>query len=232
MSARVAEPVSALVAALSRVVPLDDRPEDPEAVRVRHAKCVYLVKHCNLPEKDVHTVTTPGALKITSAVSVVAGFRDRAKVDASHRILVLGGPVGVGKTTAASWLIAQGPPRRYSFGAKPDDAWPADLHPRFVSAPEFALVDLYDRERMNALLCCSVLVLDDLGMEVMGDSGIVQGKLDLLFDARYRRLVWTVITTNLTPDAFRQRYGDRIVDRIREAGEFVGMPGESLRGRD
>src|SRR5690606_41573051 len=51
----------------------------------------------------------------------------------------------------------------------------------------------------------------------------------LLIDDRHEMRRPTVITSNLSPEEFRQRYGERIADRIRQMGLVVLCVGESLR---
>ena len=74
-----------------------------------------------------------------------------------------------------------------------------------------------------------LLVIDDLGAEFNDSKGFFASLLDELIDARYSHKLATIVTSNLDLEAFKTRYGVRIVDRIREAGRFVGCGAESLR---
>lgn len=40
-----------------------------------------------------------------------------------------------------------------------------------------------------------------------------------------------IITSNLSPDGFAKRYGERVIDRIRENGRVRQIAGESMRKR-
>src|SRR5882757_7087206 len=116
-------------------------------------------------------------------------------------LLVLSGGPGTGKTLAAcEWL------RDVKRGG-----W-------FVTAALLARYPRYDAKAMHDLLTCRALVVDDLGCEYMDDKGNFMAVLDEVINARYGERLPTLITTNLNADAFKERYGSRIADRIREDG--------------
>jgi chromosomal replication initiation ATPase DnaA len=128
-------------------------------------------------------------------------------------ILVLSGPRGCGKTVAAGWVCAQ------------------ESNAEFLPASQLARIGLYDEQRFRALRAWRVLVLDDLGLEYSDQKGAFLSLLDALVDARSADESRTVITTNLPSQEFVMRYGERIADRMREAGLFVEIADASLRGR-
>lgn len=69
-------------------------------------------------------------------------------------------------------------------------------------------------------------MLDDLGAEPKDERAtplIASLLCERVDDARK-----TLVTTNLDPDAFRARYGDRVFDRMRDHG-WRGVTGTSLR---
>jgi DNA replication protein DnaC len=74
-------------------------------------------------------------------------------------------------------------------------------------------------------------VLDDLGSEYADAKGNFLVNLDELIDTFYGDKRPLLITTNCTDSEFKQRYGARIVDRIRECGSFYGIRTASLRGK-
>ena len=71
----------------------------------------------------------------------------------------------------------------------------------------------------------SLLGIDDMGTEHMTDRGYQLSLWDDLFDYRHRYRLPTIITTNLHPEQFRERYqhaeyGERIYGRLRENGRW------------
>ncbi len=142
--------------------------------------------------------------------------------------IVLAGACGVGKTAAAvHWLRK----RTGHFGfvhllgrGKPDQDTSL-----FVTAEHLATWPRYKRKEMARLEEAFCLVIDDLGVEYDDKSGNFRSLFDSLMNHRYAEQSWTCITTNLSAVAFRERYGERVVDRIREVGEFYEFNGPSLR---
>lgn len=75
---------------------------------------------------------------------------------------------------------------------------------------------------------------DDLGSEknVFGDKNL----MEQILEQRYYELVTqrkgmnrTHFTTNLSKDDLKERYGDRVFDRLKETINFIPMKGESFR---
>lgn len=125
-------------------------------------------------------------------------------------IVILQGGVGCGKSCAAA-------------------LWASEKSAKWVTAKALARMG-YDDD-IEKLGNCDALVLDDLGTEYADAKGFFVSNLDGLIDDRYARELPTVITTNVPPDEFKARYGERIADRIREAGKFIKVAGESMRRR-
>ena len=68
-----------------------------------------------------------------------------------------------------------------------------------------------------------MLGIDDLGTEpseVMGYGNVYTPVIDLL-TKRYEEQLFTIITTNLTPQQIREHYDDRIADRLNEMVEKI-----------
>jgi DNA replication protein DnaC len=130
------------------------------------------------------------------------------------RILVLGGPLGVGKSFALAWAVAQ-------------------AGGRLVRAADLVEMGSFDREYWDSLEAVSVLAIDELGAERPNVE--FESKLFNLLAGRYQRMKRTLIATNQDPDGFKARYAgtglERLFDRIRNGGKFVACPGESLRKR-
>lgn len=74
---------------------------------------------------------------------------------------------------------------------------------------------------------CSLLILDDLGVERSTDWS-----LEILFkiiNYRYNEELPILITTNLTPEELKEHIGDRIFDRIRSMCALVPVKSKSRR---
>lgn len=141
----------------------------------------------------------------------IARLRDAVGDDVG--IVVVSGPKGVGKTVAVTWWAAQ---RRDRV--------------RFVRASELLASSRYDREARDDLFS-SALVVDDLGAEYADQKGSFAADLDELVDVFYSQMRPLLITTNCNQQEFRERYGERIADRLRECGRWISMTGDSLRGK-
>lgn len=74
-----------------------------------------------------------------------------------------------------------------------------------------------------------LLIVDDLGWEHFTDRGFGISEWDRFFDIRYRDLLPTIITTNLTRDEISRKYSLRIRDRLRECATWIQTPEESFR---
>lgn len=148
-------------------------------------------------------------------------------------LLMLGG-VGRGKSQAAAWLhlrlreeairVAQAP----GVYERPGDVL-------WLRARVLQQLPWHEREKVLGRCAPAYgLVVDELGAE---DTNTIQTLSDLLED-RGDQCRHTVITTNLDRASFGERYGDRLVDRLRAGGLnqrglarwAVEISGESLRG--
>ena len=73
-------------------------------------------------------------------------------------------------------------------------------------------------EAYRKLISTDMQGIDDLGTEpseVLDYGNVYTPVIDLL-TKRYEEQLFTVITTNLTPQKIREHYGDRIADRFNE----------------
>lgn len=145
------------------------------------------------------------------------------------RFLLLLGTVGVGKTVAATHVLEH-LCRTFAWDSQPSGAplfEPAVFVPaRFITG--LSAFTEADKDTMRRMERAVVLVVDD-----MGDEGTDFGRgrlVDLLLE-RHSRGRRTVITSNLTPDGFKARYGEALADRIRSSGMVPALTGKSLRGR-
>lgn len=133
-----------------------------------------------------------------------------------RNVLILAGPIGVGKTVAAVWWLHRHQGRR----------------PVFVRSAEFEAHGRYDHEFRSRWANASGMVLDDLGVEYQDARGNLAAALDELVDAfTSRPRAWLVITTNLADTEFRRRYGERIASRLHACGVWRNVVGEDRRRR-
>lgn len=127
-------------------------------------------------------------------------------------ILVLAGAPGRGKSVAAcAWLVAvQG-------------------SVRWVSAGSLSRGIAYDEEAFQRLARVGRLVIDDVGTEYQDQKDRYLATFGELLDARFGNKRATLLTTNLTPEVFKERYGERMASRLNEDGAFIVCGGPDLR---
>lgn len=147
-----------------------------------------------------------GSLKGTEAIKAV-----REWLNGDVCFLLLSGDVGCGKTVAAVEAIAT------HYG-------------RFWRAADASRLGAFGSEageELARMRSASLLVLDDLGTEFLAD--VWHANFDALVDYRYSEKKRTLLTTNLAPELFRERYGTRVADRIRHDGTVFRCGSTSMR---
>jgi DNA replication protein DnaC len=166
-----------------------------------------------------------------------------ASAKEAREMLVLLGGCGCGKTVAAaSWLhkyVSNSahwqPIRPFLVRGNGNDDLPVPTWCGssliWTTSAQLARMDHFDQKAVDRVAKAHRLVIDDLGAEYQDAKGFFGSLLDEIIDARYTHKLPTVITSNLDAASFKARYGVRIVDRIREAGRFVGCGDKSLRRR-
>lgn len=129
----------------------------------------------------------------------------------ANAFLTLSGPRGRGKTFAAGWCVAE-------------------RGGRFIEAHALVHAGTFDPV-WRELMAAPVVALDELGAEHMNDA--YRSSLYGLLNARYANERKTVLVTNLDANQFRARYcpgaEDRLHERLRTAGTWVSLPGDSMR---
>jgi hypothetical protein len=129
-------------------------------------------------------------------------------------LLVLSAGTGTRKSGSASWALTR------KAG-------------RFVTAEECGRIagsrDADDRHVWQMTRGTPLLVIDDLGGEYVDDKGWFVKAFNALVDYRYGSKLKTIITTNLEAARFKETYGERVTDRIREAGAWRNLGGASVR---
>lgn len=131
----------------------------------------------------------------------------------AHMLLLLGLP-GTRKTGSACWALTQ----RSGL---------------FVAGRELSRIAMSkftdEQDLFRSFFKTSFLIFDDLGTEYSDDKGWIISIIDGLVDARYAACLKTIFTSNLSPTEFKQKYGERFADRLRECGRVVTLGGESVR---
>lgn len=174
----------------------------PDDFRV---KCEYMARR-GWPERTLEAASSADMTK-----PAIVQLNENWKF-ADKNVAVISGPVGVGKTIAAArWCM--GVTNRIGF----------------VRAQTFAASSRYDRELRERYYNAEGLCLDDLGSEYADKKESFLVDLDELIDTYYSDRRPLLITTNITPDLFRKRYGERVWDRLHQCANWVKVQGESLR---
>ena len=131
----------------------------------------------------------------------------------SHFGILLCGGCGNGKSTMLKafqkLLNALHIPKPYNEGT---------YGIQIVDAKYVAHLCKNNYEAYRKLISVDMLGIDDLGTEpseVLDYGNVYTPVIDLL-TKRYEEQLFTIITTNLTPQQIREHYGDRIADRLNE----------------
>ncbi len=108
-----------------------------------------------------------------------------------------------------------------SFGKKDGepDPWNDTRHVPVKEMSEHQILDYYSSVR--------VLFLDDIGTEKTTDWA--QQTLYTVIDHRYREVLQTVITSNLSLNELSDKTGDRITSRIAEMCVVIELKGQDRR---
>jgi DNA replication protein DnaC len=116
-------------------------------------------------------------------------------------MIILGGPPGTGKTTAACGII-----RDLRCG-------------HYTKAVSYAGIAQNEEHRRKLYQQTKVLVLDDLGM----DPDFSRWRMNELLAHRYDGPAgwFTLITTNLSKPELEAKYDKTTVDRIAEKGGYM-----------
>lgn len=145
--------------------------------------------------------------------------------------LCLNGTVGNGKTTmlrAISELITN---IHNADDGKYHAMAPFSHH--YITATDLADIFLENKATYNGIRNTKLLLIDDVGREpkeIVDYGNTLYPFIDMM-QYRYNNGLGTIFTTNLTGPQLRERYGERIADRMRECCYFVEFRGNSFRPR-
>lgn len=181
-------------------------------------------------ERRLNRLGVPGTalvalrhLQETQAM-MVAREASRIPAEMCPFLALMSSETGIGKTVAAAWFFRE-VARRTSpdlpTGTKEPLVWIQGS--AFTSLSSF---DSEDQRRLEHWSSCRLLVVDELGHEASSHSaGVLR---DVLF-ARESGGRRSVLTSNLTPEDFRARYGEALLDRLRARGVCRTLTGKSMR---
>ncbi len=102
---------------------------------------------------------------------------------------------------------------------------------RLCDAKKIAYIARTNYESFLSLMRVPMLAIDDAGiepLEVMEYGNVVSPMVELL-TKHYDEQLFTLLTTNLTLDGIRKRYGDRIADRLNEMAVVIPFKNPSYR---
>lgn len=102
----------------------------------------------------------------------------------------------------------------------------------FWNARERARAGIYGEEAATSIQAAKdadILIVDEVGGEFASENGPWLGVLEEVINARYEDGGVTILTANLEPENLAGRLGERIADRIREAGRVVNCGIASVR---
>lgn len=170
-----------------------------------------------LPTEDNHFRLR----KTTALVSIQAWAESQEKSKLAWSFTIAGGK-GCGKSIAAGYWLFTKASRRLTLAKR--TWWPAARLTRECGY----------NSNMDEIMSVPYMVIDDLGMEYMDKNRYFNSRLDEIFEERSGNYLPTLITTNLNGHDFRERYGDRITDRMKDGfragGGFIEIKDKSLRG--
>lgn len=144
--------------------------------------------------------------------------------------MTLSGPAGRGKTTLACAILTEVAltyRKTIYFVASADYLHAVySRHGSLVPDEErHALQTVYHHANHAALL-----VLDDMGSEMVANSASAQKEFSRLLRSRYNRANPTIITSNLGRTGWAEAYGHATASFLHQAAPILTMAGPSLRG--
>ena len=83
------------------------------------------------------------------------------------------------------------------------------------------------REKVARYTDCDLLIVDDLGTEIVGQFTLTA--LYTLINDRILQKKATIISTNLTTDGIARRYNSQIASRLRGNFQRLAFVGEDIR---
>lgn len=135
--------------------------------------------------------------------------------------LLFSGDTGLGKTFLSACIAKEVAERGFSV------AYESAVH--LFTNMERAKFDGDEdtREKVKKYTACDLLIVDDLGTEMVGQFNTTS--LYTLINDRILSGKPTIISTNLTTDAMARRYNTQIASRLRGSFQRLAFLGEDIR---
>jgi len=129
------------------------------------------------------------------------------------------GPVGVGKSHLAACIFNAVKATRCGWVER----W-------IIASQMVEMLSPGDRRSVwrRRLVEANPLVIDDIGGEYRTEWG--EAEIEYVISRRYDKQRMTILTSNLSPEKLGERYGERVIDRIREVATILTLVGPSYRG--
>ena len=137
----------------------------------------------------------------------------------NYKNLMLYGGVGIGKTTCL-WSIAEVLATTRAFG-----------YVHFFSANSIVNENFINGDGWRLINNSPLALIDDVGTESSDIKiyGSLLCPMKTVLENRYLHKRPTIITSNLSLDMFGDKYGERVMDRMKEYDTIVLDINESLR---
>lgn len=184
------------------------------AEEVRQRKRVYLIRQ-----------------EQQEAIFKVADWMATSK---AHFGLVLNGIAGNGKTTLVRAMQDFFNKCKFKNPLQEESVFYMHASITFLTSKELYHLYATENKRFRRCMNTFILAIDDFGTEESEFSqyGNRYKPLEELLSYRYERMLPTIITTNLSGKAIREKYGDRLADRFKEMMEIVTLPDINFRDLD
>ena len=88
---------------------------------------------------------------------------------------------------------------------------------------------VFDEDSYNSLFDCSLLIIDDLGTEVMNSATVTAAELFQILNERDNARKPTIISSNLSLEQLKDNYSERSFSRILGGYELIRFTGEDIR---
>jgi len=155
-------------------------------------------------------------LRQTPSLELVAEWVEGT--EAGLDVLVLQGGTGSAKSVAAAWAF------EWTQHRAPITPAGHRRAPLWVDARALAAWSAFDARFWSAFDNASVIVIDDAGIEENGDR--IAAAIERIVNVSTAR---AILTTNLGGRAFVERYGPRVISRLRGCGRWCVLADADYR---